>query len=162
MPPSILLLGLGNILLQDEGLGVRALSRLLERYRLPAEVQALDGGTLGLDLLPFLEDASACLVLDAVHGDLAPGALLRLEGDAIPAALALKTSMHQSGLQELLAIARLRDTLPQRIVLWGMRPASLAVGLELTSAVASQLDALVAAAVEELGRWGVPPCPRDA
>lgn len=155
MDRNILLLGLGNMLLQDEGLGVRALDRLLERFYLPEQVQAIDGGTLGLDLLPLLEDASDLLVLDAIHGNRLPGTLVRLEGDEIPSALALKMSMHQLGLQDLLAVGKLRGSLPERIVLWGMQPASLAIGLDLSYAVTHQLDALIEAAVTELRQWGV-------
>ena len=98
---KILILGLGNILLQDEGLGVQAVQRLESNYQLPANVQALDGGTKGLDLLPFLEGVTDLLILDAVKMDETPGTLIRLEGEAIPKALSVKMSMHQVGLQGL-------------------------------------------------------------
>jgi len=154
-PPGILVLGLGNILLQDEGVGVRALEHLTNRYRLPAEVQAVDGGVLGLDLLPYLEQADALLVMDAVETGQPPGSLVRLEGASIPAALALKMSVHQVGLQELLATSRLRGTLPSRVALWGIVPASMEWGLALSPAVAARLDDLVEAVVRELRDWGV-------
>ncbi len=153
--PSILLLGLGNILLQDEGLGVRAVERLTSRYRLPATVQAMDGGTMGLDLLPYLEQAADLLIIDAVQIDQPPGTLVRLEGDAIPSALSLKMSVHQVGLQELLALGDLQGTLPHRIVVWGMEPAVLDWGLDLSPQVGNQLDNLIQAVVQELGKWGV-------
>ncbi len=154
-----LILGLGNILLQDEGLGVRALERLTARYRLPAEVQAIDGGVMGLDLLPYLEGVTDLLILDAVQTGEPPGTLVRLEGEAIPAALSLKMSMHQIGLQELLAVSRFQGHLPDRIVLWGMEPASLDPGLDLSPIVAARLDALVEAAVQELQDWGIAATP---
>ena len=148
-----LVLGLGNILLQDEGLGVHALERLVAQYPLPDQVQAMDGGTLGLDLLPYLEQATDLLILDAVQTGQPPGTLVRLEGAAIPTALALKLSVHQVGLQELLALGDLQGKLPRRIVLWGMEPASLDWGTELSSLIFSRLDDLVTAAVNELGEW---------
>jgi hydrogenase maturation protease len=150
MEPRILVLGLGNTLLSDEGLGVAAVRRLAETYRCWPEVEVLDGGTLALDLLYRLEGISDLLIVDAVKTGATPGTLVRLEGDEIPKALATKMSMHQVGLQELLAVSELRGTLPARVVLWGMEPASLDWGAELTSPVASQLDALVRAVAHEL------------
>jgi hydrogenase maturation protease len=151
-----LVLGLGNIILRDEGLGVRACERLLERYTLPASVEALDGGTLGLHLLPYLEGVRNLLILDAVRADEPPGTLIKLEGDAIPVALAHKMSMHQFGLSELLAVGGLLGEMPGRIVLWGMVPTVMEPGLDLTEPVAASLDALVEAVVGELAAWGTP------
>jgi len=155
MKRQILVLGLGNILLQDEGLGVRAVERLATRYRLPPEVQVMDGGVMGLDLLPYLVGVSHLLITDAVQTGRPPGSLVRLEGDAIPAALSLKMSMHQVGLQELLALASFQGTLPEQVVLWGLEPSSLEWGLELSTPIAAQIDALVDAAASELHAWGV-------
>jgi len=155
MERQILILGLGNILLQDEGLGVRAVERLATRYRLPPEVQVMDGGVMGLDLLPYLVGVSHLLITDAVQTGRPPGSLVRLEGDAIPAALSLKMSMHQVGLQELLALASFQGTLPEQVVLWGLEPGSLEWGLELSTPIAAQIDALVDAAASELHAWGV-------
>lgn len=150
-----LVLGIGNLLLQDEGLGVRALERLTQDYCVPSTIQAVDGGVMGLDLLPYLEALPTLLVIDAVQTGQPPGTLVRLEGDAIPAALALKMSMHQAGLQELLATSRLQGTLPPKVVLWGMEPANVDWGLDLSVPVAAGLDALVQAVVGELQEWGV-------
>jgi hydrogenase maturation protease len=157
---QILVLGLGNILLQDEGLGVRALERLIERYHLPENVQAIDGGVMGLDLLPYLEQANALLIIDAIQTGQPPGTIVRLEGEAIPTVLTVKMSVHQVGLQELLAASRFQGTLPSRIVLWGMEPASMEWGLDLSSPVAAQVDALVEKAVAELVQWREPLTPR--
>ena len=154
--PTILVLGVGNVLLSDEGAGVRALERLQARYLLPAQVQVLDGGTMGLDLLPYIEQASSLLLLDAVRMGQPPGSLVRLKGDEIPAALALKLSVHQVGLQELLAASLFRQTLPSRIVLLGIEPAVIQWGLELSAPVAAALDDLASAAASELESWDVP------
>jgi len=157
-----MVLGVGNILLQDEGLGVRALVHLSAHYSLPAEVTVVDGGALGLNLLPLIEDTDALLIIDAIAADQEPGSILRLEGEDISSALALKMSMHQVGLRELLAVSDLRQTLPSRLVLWGMQPASIGWGLELTPPVAAGLDGLVEEVVEELRSWGVKAQPRLA
>ncbi len=156
-----LVLGLGNILLADEGVGVRVIERLLEQYDFPEGVRVMDGGTLGLDLLPYLEDASRLLVVDAVQARKPAGTLVRLAGDEIPVFLdASKVSPHQEGLEDLLAVATLKGYLPQEVVFWGAQIESLGVGLELSPAVASQVDALVGKVLEELERWGIEPQPR--
>jgi hydrogenase maturation protease len=154
MAPGILVLGLGNILLRDEGLGVRAVERLAAAYDLPGNVEVLDGGTLGLDLLPRLTGMDALLLVDAVKAGGQPGTLVRLEEDAIQAALAVKMSVHQVGLQELLAVSAFQGTRPPRVVLWGMEPAEIDWGLELSRPVTVRLDALSEAVAQELRTWG--------
>ena len=151
-----LVLGLGNILLRDEGVGVRVVERLLEQYDFPEGVRVMDGGTLGLDLLPFLEEASRLLVIDAVQARKPPGTLVRLVGDEIPIFLdASKVSPHQEGLQDLLAVAVLKGYLPDEVVFWGAQITSLGVGLSLSEAVAEQVDALAEKVLAELARWGI-------
>lgn len=83
----VLVLGLGNLLRRDEGLGIRAMERLRACYALPAAVQLVDGGTLGLELLSYLEGAERVLILDAALTDGPPGTLLRAAGDQVPAFL---------------------------------------------------------------------------
>jgi hydrogenase maturation protease len=151
-----LVLGLGNILLRDEGVGVRVIERLLEQYDFPEGVRVMDGGTLGLDLLPFLEEASRLLVIDAVQARKPPGTLVRLVGDEIPIFLdASKVSPHQEGLQDLLAVAVLKGYLPDEVVFWGAQITSLGVGLDLSEAVAGQVDALAEKVLAELAQWGI-------
>jgi hydrogenase maturation protease len=151
-----LVLGLGNILLGDEGVGVRVIEHLLEQYDFPEGVRVMDGGTLGLDLLPYVEDASRMVVVDAVQARKSPGALVRMVGDEIPVFLeASKVSPHQEGLQDLLAVAMLKGYLPEELVFWGVQIESLGVGLELSVPVAAQVDTLVGKVLEELARWGI-------
>jgi len=152
-----LVLGLGNILLGDEGVGVRVVERLQELYRFPPEVQVLDGGTLALDLLPYVEDADRLLVIDALEMGAEPGTIARLEGDKVPAFLSVKISPHQMGLADLLAAARLRNFYPQEVVLWGVQPEAVRPGLELSSPVAAQVEVLVDKVLAELNRWGIAP-----
>lgn len=151
----IVVLGLGNLLRSDEGLGVRAVERMQERYTLPAHVQLVDGGTLGLDLLCFLEEAERVLILDAALTDGPPGTLLRVTGDEVPAFLGLHTSPHEIALPDLLAITQLRGTTPGELVVLGMQPETIVLGWGLSEAVEAHMDALVEAAVSELERWGV-------
>ena len=162
MKGKVLVLGLGNILMRDEGLGVRAVERLREEYVLPERVQALDGGVRGLALLPYLEEISRLLIIDALKQEgKAPGSLIRLEGEEIPSFLSLKISPHQEGLTDLLAVARLTGICPPEVVLWGMVPACLEVGLELSPPVEARMGELVEEVVEELRRWGLDVRRRD-
>lgn len=154
------MLGLGNILLGDEGVGVRVVERLQELYEFPQEVQVLDGGTLALDLLPYVEDAHHLLVIDALEMGAESGAIACLEGDEVPAFLSVKISPHQMGLADLLAVACLRDFYPEELVLWGVQPGVMSPGLELSSSVAAQVEALVDRVLAELSRWGIEPTRR--
>jgi hydrogenase maturation protease len=156
---TVTVLGVGNILLQDEGLGVRAVERLSARCDLPESVQLVDGGALGLRLLPLIEDTRSLLIIDAIASGRQPGSLVRLEGEAISGALALKMSMHQVGLRELLSVCQLRQTLPPRLVLWGMEPAAVDWGVELSPPVTAQLGTLVEVVVSELRAWSLKSTP---
>lgn len=149
-----LVLGVGNTLLSDEGFGVHVVELLVKKYKLPKEVYALDGGTLGMDLLYYLEGVENLLIVDAVEARREPGALIRLEGDEVPAFLSLKVSPHQMGIPDMLAAAKLKGSFPKNIVLWGVQPASLEVGLELSEVVAPLVDVAVERVVEELRGWG--------
>jgi hydrogenase maturation protease len=149
-----LVLGVGNVLFEDEGLGVRALERLHARYLLPATVHTLEGGVLSLDLLPYLDLDTPLLIMDAVQTGMPPGHIVRLEGEAIARALGPRLSLHQVGLKELLAVAQLQGTLPPQVVLWGVEPARLGWGTDLSPAVSKALDALVDHVAAELRAWG--------
>jgi hydrogenase maturation protease len=157
--PSIktLVLGVGNLLLSDEGVGLRVVERLATTYELPADVQTLDGGTLGLDLLYYLEGIKNLLIVDAVEMGKEPGTLVRMEGDEIPSFLSIKMSPHQVGIPDMLFAAKLKDLYPRNVVLWGIQPAILDIGLELSPAVAAQVDVLVNKVVEQLTQWGDQP-----
>ncbi|MCI0521817.1 MAG: HyaD/HybD family hydrogenase maturation endopeptidase [Chloroflexi bacterium] len=157
-----LVLGVGNRLMSDEGVGVLVVEQLARRYRLPEEVQILDGGVLGLDLVYYLEGVDNLLLIDAVQADLEPGGLLRLEGDDAPAFLGMKISPHEIGVPDMLFAARLMGCYPQNVVLLGVQPEVVEIGLDLSPAVAVQVETLVAQALEQLKTWGyaVTPMPR--
>jgi hydrogenase maturation protease len=147
-----LVLGVGNLIQSDDGVGIHAVRRLQALAELPSDVEVIDGGTMGLELLHCLEGVSHLVVVDAVDAGLPAGTLLRLAGDQVPAYLSLKMSPHQIGLPDLLFAAKLRDLYPQRVVIWGVQPASIEMGLELSAPVTDQLDALVQNILEEIAR----------
>ncbi len=154
---SILVLGIGNLVMSDDGIGVRVVQLLAERYRVPAGVTVLDGGTLGLDLLPRLEGVERLLVVDAVETGEMPGTVVRLTGDDVPIVLETKVSPHQMGLKDLLAISRLQGTTPPEMVLLGVQPQCIELGMELSPAVEAGLETLLEMVLRELARWGVFP-----
>jgi hydrogenase maturation protease len=141
--PATLVLGLGNVLCGDDGLGVAAALRLGQRYALPAEVSILDGGTLGLALLPALEEAEAVFILDAVDADAAPGTLVALEGEDVEPALRERLSPHQIGVADLLDALHWRGTWPARLRVLGLVPERMDLRVGLSAAVAAGLDRLV-------------------
>lgn len=153
-PAKTLILGVGNLLLSDEGAGLRVVERLVTTYQIPEEIRTLDGGTLGLDLLHYLEGVENLLIVDAVEIGEEPGTLRRLEGEEVPSLMSVKVSPHQVGIPDMLLAAKLRDLYPRNLVLWGVQPGTLEVGLDLSPPVAAQVDVLVGKVLEELAEWG--------
>ena len=154
---SILILGIGNVLWADEGFGVRCIEHLAETVSLPPEVTLLDGGTQGLYLLPFLEEADRLIVFDAVDYGLAPGTLKIVEDDAVPRFMgAKKMSLHQTGFQDVIATAQLLGTCPERLLLIGCQPEELEdYGGGLREIVAARIAPAVEVALDRLRDWGV-------
>lgn len=159
-PVTTLVLGVGNLLMSDEGVGVHVIKKLVENYQLPEEVQILDGGTLGMDLLYYLEGAENLILIDAVEARKEAGTLVRLEGDDVPAFLSMKMSPHQIGVPDMLAAAKLKDVFPKRLVLWGIQPELLEIGLDLSPTVEAKVDTIIQHVLEQLGIWGHEVVPR--
>jgi hydrogenase maturation protease len=149
-----LILGLGNVLLRDDGVGSAAVAALVDQYATPNRVSVLDGGTLGLALLPYLEDASSVILVDAVRADALPGTLVRLAGDDVGPAVATRLSPHQIGVADLLDGAHWRDRYPSRVLLLGIVPESLDLEVGLSPRVAAALPRLVECVVEEARACG--------
>lgn len=143
-------LGVGNLIMGDEGVGVRCVERLEATGALPAGVTAIDGGTSTNELLGDLEDLDLLVIVDAVASGGEPGSLVRLEGDQIPFAFSNKMSPHQHGINDLLATLRLIGRAPGRVVLLGVTPARIELGMELSPTVAAALPALCERVVAEL------------
>lgn len=155
--PTVLVLGIGNLVMSDDGVGVRVVQRLQREYRLPAQVDVMDGGTLGLDILPRLEGIERLIVVDAVETGGSPGTCVRLVGDDIPLALETKVSPHQMGLKDLLSVALLLGHIPKEMVLIGVQPGSIEMGTELTPDVESKVEVMLATILDELRCWGIQP-----
>jgi hydrogenase maturation protease len=159
---DILVLGIGNVLLTDEGIGVRALKELERRYTFPANVELLDGGTAGIELLRHIRKRDYLIIIDAMTWDQKPGTVGRVEGEDVPAAFRTRISPHQLGLSDLLAAAMLTDELPKNLVLFGVEPESIDIGLDLTETVEASLDKLVGAVADEIRSTGCTVVPIEA
>jgi len=159
---STLVLGLGNSIMTDDGFGVKVINTLSSRYHFQGRIRLIDGGTLGLDLLPHLENVESLLIIDALDMRDKPGRIFRLEGEEVPRAFASKLSVHQMGLQDLLAVAELQGHVPTKLVVWGVQPECIEMGTELTVSVEAAVDEVVAKVLEELQGWEIRYETRDA
>ena len=151
-----IVLGLGNTLNRDEGLGVHALKALEQHIvgQVP-ELEFLDGGVLGLNLLPLVEEASHLLVLDAINARKEPGAVIEMKRDEIPLYTGIKMSDHQITFQEVLGLASFRGKLPEHLHLIGIQPGDLSIGVELSPTVTACLPEVIERSEALLRKWGL-------
>lgn len=156
MSASVLVMGIGNVLWADEGFGVRCVEHLAQNWKLPESVKLLDGGTQGLYLLPFLEEAETLIVFDAVDYGLEPGTLKIVENDEVPRFMgAKKMSLHQTGFQDVIATAQLMGYCPERLLLIGCQPEELEdYGGGLRDVVTAQIEPAVHVALTHLAQMG--------
>jgi len=162
-PGRILVLGIGNILWADEGFGVRCVEALNAGWTFPQQVELMDGGTQGLYLLPYVQEADCLLVFDAIdYGD-PPGTMREVLGDQVPRFMgAKKMSLHQTGFQEVLMAAEMTGKLPAELVLIGVQPEELEdYGGSLRDVVKAQMAPALDTALGWLARWGAAGSPRD-
>ncbi len=147
-------LGVGNILLSDEGIGVHAVNELAARYEMPAGVEVIDGGTSAMDCLDRIAESDLLLIADCVRAGREPGTLIRLGEGELQAFFRTKISPHQVGLSDVLATLALHGISPRRTVLIGAEPKSFALGLEPTPELAAALPSMVEALAAELSAEG--------
>ncbi len=158
---KILIIGMGNVLMQDEGVGVRAIEELENSYHIPDGVTVLDGGTTGMELYNPIRGCDYLIVADAVNTGAPPGSLVRLANEDIPAFFQTKLSNHQLGLSDLLALLMLKGEAPAQVVVIGMVPHSLNNQLGLTMEAEQGLAGMVEMLVAELCALGKEPARRD-
>ena len=152
----VVVLGVGNTLMADEGVGVRCVDELEREGKLPAGVRPIDGGTSTHELLEDLENLDLLIILDAVASGRPPGTVLRLEGAEIPSAFSNKLSPHQHGINDLLATLTLLGRSPKRVVIVGVEPQRLSLSLDLSPLVASRLPEMKALVLRELAQLDRP------
>ncbi len=149
-PQRILVLGVGNILLKDEGVGVRVIEQLQAKYSFSPNVRLMDGGTLGIRLLDDITAADHLIVVDAVRNEQPPGTLYRLPAEELKLCVSFKNSLHQTGLLETLAYAEMLEQRPTTVVV-GIEPEDITPwGTELTPTVMARVKDLVGKVIEEI------------
>ena len=152
---TVTVLGVGNILLQDEGFGVRVIEEMTRRFSFPPYVQVLDGGTLGMELLRFLDGTEKLILVDAIAGGKPPGTLYQFYNDEVTAYFKEKVSAHELGIQDVLAVLEVLEQPISEMVVLGVQPESLAISLDLTDTVASQVDETIRLISKQLEAWQV-------
>ena len=160
MAPKVTLIGLGNLLLRDEGIGLHAVRAMEAGYQADPGFEIVDGGTAGLDLLPYIEGRDRVLFVDAVNFRKEPGYIGVLENQEVPALFATKDSLHHMGLMDVLAAAQLLDRSPREVCLIGIQPHTIETGLELSELLQARLPELLARIVARLQDWGLSLTPR--
>lgn len=154
---NVLVLGVGNVLMTDDSVGIRVINELQRRFRFPENVELLDGGTSGIELLSYIVNRDYLIIVDAIKSDLPPGTVVKVEGEDVPAKFMTRISPHQLGLSDLLATATLTGELPKQMVLFGIEPKLVALGLEMTDEVQAGFEKLLGVVVDELTRIGSAP-----
>ena len=150
----IMVLGVGNLLFTDEGVGIHTVQTLLEQYEFSENVSIEDGGVLGINLLGIISEADELIVVDAIRNGGAPGTLHRLEGDDIPKRILAKNSLHQVDLLEALTLCQALDKVPETVIV-GVEPEDIeTLSLELTPPVQDKMGDLIAMVLKELDRLG--------
>lgn len=154
---EVLILGIGNLLWADEGFGVRCVEHIDDNYKFDDSVEVVDGGTQGLYLLPFIENAKRLIVFDAVDYGKKPGEFVVAENDEVPRFMgAKKISLHQTGFQEVIFAAQFKDVLPQNMVLIGVQAQELEdYGGSLRPLIKSKIPSAVAIALKYLEQWNI-------
>lgn len=155
MKKKILIIGLGNVLLSDEGLGVKVVKELEEEINLPEEVEILDGGTGAFFLLPYLEKADYLIIVDAIKTGNPPGTLIIENLENLPKDTLEKISLHEVSFPDLLRILALKGKKFEKIVFAGLEPKSLEVGTELSQEVKRELPLLKEKILSILREWGI-------
>jgi hydrogenase maturation protease len=152
--PAIMILGIGNILFSDEGFGIRVIEKIQEIYQFEDNVDVIDGGVLGINLLGIICKPDHLIVVDAIRNQGKPGDLYRLEGDSIPERIRAKNSLHQVDFLEALTLCQALDKVPETVIL-GVEPEDIeTMSTELTPTTQSKVNPIIDKVLNEIKRVG--------
>jgi len=152
---DIAVIGIGNLLQQDEGVGVHAIQILIKQYEFNPVIDLIDGGTTGLDLIPLVENREKVLFIDAMELNEPAGTIAEFRNDEIQVQLNTKMSLHHLGLQDLMATLQLLDISPPNIYLVGIQSYSITAGIDLSEEMKSAIKPLLELVIRTLENWGV-------
>ena len=157
---EITVLGIGNIILSDEGFGVRVAEFLEKKYSFPGSVQIVDGGTLGIELTQYVTGTQKLLVIDSINGGAAAGTRFRFQNEAVMEHFQDKLSAHEVGIQDVLALLNVTGRKIPEVIVIGAQPYKVEAGVRLSDEMRAILPDVAAEALEILAGWGVKPEPR--
>lgn len=161
MMDKVVVLGIGNVLLADEGIGVLAVKVLEEFFEVPSEnVELVDGGVGSFQLLPYIEKAKRLLVIDAIAKGSPPGTLHKFTKDTLPKQILEKLSIHEVSFLDILTLAEMRGFSPEELVVLGLEPESLEMRYGLSPSVKANFIPLIEAVVSQLKDWGIKLVPK--
>lgn len=162
-PGPVLVVGLGNVLTGDDAVGPTVIRVLEAGYHFPPEVDLVDAGTPGMDLASLLADADAAIVVDSIVGDEDAGTVKLYDRDVLVSRpLQPRTNPHAPGLVETLLSLELQELGPRRVLLAGVVPERVEVGVGLSPALEAAVPRLISAVLDQLNVWGVAPAPRSS
>ena len=153
-PRRTRVIGLGSPIMGDDGFGLAVLARLGERWRIPEDVELVDGGTWGMTLLPTIEDSDHVLFVDAINTGSAPGTVTVIAREQLPKYFLLKLSPHQIDIREVLAACELRGTLPEVTEAYGAQPDVVDMSCDLSPVLAARVDEVADLVATRLGGLG--------
>ncbi|MCI6099678.1 MAG: HyaD/HybD family hydrogenase maturation endopeptidase [Selenomonas sp.] len=152
---DVTILGIGNVILRDEGFGVRVAEYLDAHYDFPENVQIVDGGTLGIELTQFVTGTKKLLVIDSINGHAAPGTRFAIRDDDVLAHFQDKISAHEVGIQDVLALLEVTGRKIPTVTVLGAQPYNLEAGVELSEEMKKLVPEVAEEALAELKTWGV-------
>mgnify|MGYP000090040325 FL=1 len=154
-PADVTILGVGNVILTDEGFGVRAAEYLDHHYTFPDNVQIVDGGTLGIELTQYVTGTNKLLVIDSINGGAEPGTVFRFHNDAIMEHFQDKLSAHEVGIQDVLALLTVTGHKIPEVIVIGAQPFDLEAGVGLSDGMQALLPQIVEQILKDLRDWGI-------
>jgi hydrogenase maturation protease len=152
---DITILGIGNLLMGDEGIGIHTLNTLRESYAFSPDINFIDGGTTGLDLIPFFENCKKMIIIDAVDFQKEPGYIESLNNDEIQYRFNTKLSLHHAGLSDVLSVLQLQDIPFPEMVLIGVQPKVVELGMELSDVIKEKHPNIISNIIDTLTKWGI-------
>jgi hydrogenase maturation protease len=157
----IVVLGVGNILLTDEGFGVHVVNQLREDYVFNPPITILDGGTMGMELLTYMRGMTKLVLVDAIHGGEAPGTVYEFPHEEMNHYFTEAISVHEVGMQDILRIRALQEDPLEDAVVIGVEPESLELGLTLSETTQAAVEDVKGRVLAVLSSWNITSTPVD-
>jgi len=154
-PADVTVLGIGNLLMGDEGVGIHVIQTLEKSYTFSPSINLIDGGTTGFDLIPYFEDCEKMIIVDAIDFQKEPGYIGSLYNEEIHYRFNTKISLHHAGLADVLSVIKLHDIPSPDMMLIGVQPLHVKMGINLSDVIANKMEQILNTVTEKLEEWGI-------